>query len=131
MQQEDGQLLGLSMFAVEMPEWQGLLPLGSASANYTLRIAGRFAVSWGFAADSRFSSKSHVVQLRLKLPHVWQLVDVRAHIYALRAPIIYTVVWMQDKCPTATGRQRRRQAMPRGTRLPSASRRGQPLPGTL
>ncbi len=33
------------MFAVELPEWQGLLPQGPASANFTLRIVGKF-VAW-------------------------------------------------------------------------------------
>lgn len=30
------------MFATESPEWEGLLPLGLASANYTILVAGTY-----------------------------------------------------------------------------------------
>lgn len=39
-QEETGQLFSLSVFAAEFPEWQGPLPLGSPTENFTMLIAG-------------------------------------------------------------------------------------------
>ncbi|CAM9462230.1 unnamed protein product [Ectocarpus sp. 4 AP-2014] len=51
-EEESGQQRSLSVFAVESPEWQGSLPLGPSSDNYTMLIQGHVSDSFGATAVS-------------------------------------------------------------------------------
>ncbi|CAM9247691.1 unnamed protein product, partial [Ectocarpus sp. 12 AP-2014] len=60
-----GQERSLSVFAVESPEWQGSLPLGSSSDNYTMLIKGHVSDSFGATAVSTSDAIGSPVTVRV------------------------------------------------------------------
>eukprot|EP00752_Nemacystus_decipiens_P011504 g10216.t1 len=57
--------LSLSMFATESAEWEGLLPLGLPSSNYTIFIAGHVADSYGAKAIATKDDAGEAVAVRV------------------------------------------------------------------
>eukprot|EP00903_Cladosiphon_okamuranus_P005952 g5878.t1 len=66
--QEEGTgdpLLSLSMFATESPEWEGPLPQGSPSEDYTILIAGQVSDSYGATATASTNATGGAVTVRV------------------------------------------------------------------
>ncbi|CAN0271361.1 unnamed protein product, partial [Ectocarpus sp. 13 AM-2016] len=64
-QEESGHQRSLSVFAVESPEWQGSLPLGPSSDNYTMLIKGHVSDSFGATAVSTSDAIGSPVTVRV------------------------------------------------------------------
>lgn len=64
----DRPLLSLSMIATESPQWEGLLPLGSPSSNYTILIAGRCDTQTSYKNGANMPSLyEFLMRLRYKI----------------------------------------------------------------
>ncbi|CAM9220320.1 unnamed protein product [Ectocarpus sp. 12 AP-2014] len=64
-EEENGQQRSLSVFSVESPEWQGSLPLGPSSDNYTMLIKGHVSDSLGATAVSTSDAIGSPVTVRV------------------------------------------------------------------
>ncbi|CAM9935318.1 unnamed protein product [Scytosiphon promiscuus] len=64
-QDESEQQRGLSMFASESPEWDGSLPLGPATSNYTMLIVGHVSDTYGATSTSTRDDKGTAVTVRV------------------------------------------------------------------
>ncbi|CAM9254804.1 unnamed protein product, partial [Ectocarpus sp. 4 AP-2014] len=64
-QEESGQQRSLSVIATESPEWQGPLPLGPSSDNYTMLIIGHVFDTFGAASVSTSDATGMPVTVRI------------------------------------------------------------------